>query len=174
MHYVSSSPTDALPPLDSSVFKICLIQSPQIDPQPGVLYVTPVWPRETQEDFSHRCAQAGARSFSSPAPEQDALALANKLASHYRTLHEQVADVAMHFFDITLKAPDLNSMVCYFSEIMHNPVIVYDEFFNPVISPDPRLEGYDRDPATLERCDLLNLFFYKQRVTFWDQESPQA
>ena len=170
----SSSPhTDVFPAFEPPIREICLAHSPQVELRPETLYVTAPWPHQHQEAFSLRCAQAGARALTSYTPEQDALALANKLAQQYRAMYEQMTDVAMHFFDITLKAPDLNAMVCYFREIMHNPVIVYDEFFNPVISPDPRLEGYDRDSATLERCDLMNLFFYKQRVVFWDKTAPQ-
>lgn len=173
MQESSSHRRDTFPPLDPTIREVCLAPSPEMEVQPETLYVTAPWPHQHQEAFSLRCAQAGARSLTSDAPEQDALALANGLAQHYRAMYEQMTDVAMHFFDITLKAPDLNSMVCYFREIMHNPVIVYDEFFNPVISPDPSMEGYDRDPATLERCDLMNLFFYKQRVVFWDQDAPR-
>lgn len=80
--------------------------------------------------------------------------------------YKKLLSLTLGFADITLKAPDLNSLITQFASVMNNPIIVYDEFFNIMISTDHRVEDYDRDPATLEKCTMTNLFYYKQRVVF--------
>lgn len=84
--------------------------------------------------------------------------------------YKKLLDLTLRFADITLKAPDLKSLIIQFESVMNNPIIVYDEFFNIMISTDHRVEDYDRDPTTLEKCTLTNLFYYKQRVVFQTDE----
>lgn len=95
------------------------------------------------------------------------------LTAHYRRQYKKVVEINLRFADITLKEPDLKLLVGYFEKIMKNPVIIYDEFFNIVLSTDRYLERYERDLSSMERCTMTNLFYYKQRVLFDDEDAPK-
>lgn len=86
--------------------------------------------------------------------------------------YETMMDITLRFADVTLKAPDLQSLIRCAAPVLKNPVIVYDEFFNVLISPDARLEEYERDPGTLEKYEMTNLFYYRQRVVFSRADAP--
>lgn len=89
--------------------------------------------------------------------------------------YEKIIDANLKFNDITLKYPSLGSMIKYFNQLMENPVIVYDEFFNIIAITNPLLSEYDRDETDLKRYELRNLFYYKQRVVFQEESlSPRS
>lgn len=96
------------------------------------------------------------------------------LTDHFRQQYDKVAEINLRFADITLKEPDLKLLVGYFEKIMKNPVIIYDEFFNIVLSTDSYLNEYERDRNTMEYCTMTNLFYYKQRVMFADENAPRS
>ncbi len=89
-----------------------------------------------------------------------------------RIWYEKIIDTNLKFNDITLKNPDIIRMVNYFNEIMKNPVIIYDEFFNITASTHDYLEEYDRHEDSIEEFEMQNLFYYKQRVTFLRKDAP--
>ncbi len=88
------------------------------------------------------------------------------LAEHERAWYEKIIETNLKFNDITLKEPDLLKMIQYFHSLMKNPVIIYDEFFNITDITDEWISDYDRDESDLHRCEMRNLFYYKQRVFF--------
>jgi len=85
----------------------------------------------------------------------------------------QVMETSMKFNEITLNNPDIVLMVNYFNEIMKNPVIIYDEFFNITAATADYLSEYDRDENELLQCELRNLYYYKQRVILKSIKAPK-
>ena len=90
-----------------------------------------------------------------------------------RAWYEKIIETNLKFNDITLKQPDIITMIKYFNKLMNNPVIVYDEFFNIIAITDETLSDYDRDEKDLNRYEMQNLFYYKQGVTFLDPGAPK-
>lgn len=88
--------------------------------------------------------------------------------------YEKIIETNLKFNDITLKQPDIITMIKYFNKLMNNPVIVYDEFFNIVAITDDTLSDYDRDENDLNRYEMQNLFYYKQGVTFLNPNAPKT
>lgn len=95
------------------------------------------------------------------------------LAQSHQLWYEKIIEANLKFNDITLKQPDLLAMIRYFHSLMKNPVIIYDEFFNVTDITDTRLCDYDRDENDLHRCELHNLFYYKQYVHFLRPDAPK-
>ena len=95
------------------------------------------------------------------------------LAEHERIWYERIIETNLKFNDITLKEPDLLKMIQYFHSLMKNPVIIYDEFFNITDITDEWICDYDRDENDLQRCEMRNLFYYKQRVFFCRPDAPK-
>lgn len=91
------------------------------------------------------------------------------LKNEEKLWYEKIIETNLKFNDITLKYPDLATMIKYFNRLMENPVIIYDEFFNIVAITNPLLSEYERDENDLKRYELHNLFYYKQRVMFQNQ-----
>ena len=89
-----------------------------------------------------------------------------------REWNEKVIETNLKFNNITLKDPDVMKMIIYFNEIMKNPVIIYDEFFNITVITHDYLEEYDRQEHTIEKIYMRNLYYYKQRVTFLREDAP--
>lgn len=87
--------------------------------------------------------------------------------------YEKVIETNLRFNDITLKAPDIITMIKYFNQLMQNPVIIYDEFFNISAITHEYLREYGEDETDIQRHELRNLFYYKQQVTFQSEDSPK-
>ncbi|EOS64328.1 hypothetical protein C816_03008 [Oscillibacter sp. 1-3] len=94
-------------------------------------------------------------------------------AEHKRIWYEKIIETNLRFNDITLKQPNLLTMIQYFHSLMKNPVIIYDEFFDVTDITDERISEYDRDESDLQRCEMHNLFYYKQRVFFSRPDAPK-
>lgn len=86
--------------------------------------------------------------------------------------NEKVIDTNLKFNNITLKTPDIMKMILCFNEVMKNPVIIYDEFFNVTTITHDYVEEYDRQENTIEKLYMRNLYYYKQRITFLSDEAP--
>lgn len=89
-----------------------------------------------------------------------------------RAWNEKIIETNLKFNNITLKSPDVIKMIICFNEIMKNPVIIYDEFFNITVITHDYLESYDRHENTMEKFHMRNLHYYKQRVTFLREDAP--
>jgi len=86
--------------------------------------------------------------------------------------YEKVIDTNLKFNDITLKQPDLLTMIKYFNQLMKNPVIIYDEFFNITVITDQRLSDYEADEINRKRYEMQNLYYFKQNVRFKNPDAP--
>lgn len=80
--------------------------------------------------------------------------------------YEKIIDANLKFNDITLKYPSLGSMIKYFNQLMENPVIVYDEFFNIIAITNPLLSEYDRDETDLKRYERAIYFIINSGLFF--------
>lgn len=89
-----------------------------------------------------------------------------------REWNEKIIETNLKFNNITLKSPDVMKMIICFNEIMNNPVIIYDEFFNITVITHDYIEEYDRQENTIQKLYMRNLHYYKQRVTFLREDAP--
>lgn len=80
--------------------------------------------------------------------------------------YDKIIEANLKFNDITLKRPDLVTMMKYFNQLMKNPVAVYDEFFNIIAITDEKLREYEEEQIEPQRYEMRNLFYYKQKVFF--------
>jgi purine catabolism regulator len=63
-------------------------------------------------------------------------------------------------------------MINYFKTIINNPIIIYDEFFNVIVSTDDYLHEYEKIPGSDEKNFLKNLYYYKQNIVFKNANMP--
>lgn len=94
------------------------------------------------------------------------------ISEHYKSEHNKILEINNKFSYISLKNPDIRLMIDYFKTIINNPIIIYDEFFNVIVSTDDHLNEYDKIPGTVEKDFLKNLYFYKQNITFKNANLP--
>ena len=94
------------------------------------------------------------------------------LRDHEKDWYEKIIDTFLRFGNITLKDPNIMHMITCFNDIMKNPVIVYDEFWNITVSTDTYLDLYARHEDTLQKLYIKNTYYYKQRVTFLNGTAP--
>ena len=92
--------------------------------------------------------------------------LSKVLREGERRWYDKIIEANLEFNDITLKEPNLVTMIKHFNKLIKNPVIIYDEFFNVMAATDEKLCDYDESSQKPQRCEMRNLFYYKQRVYF--------
>lgn len=93
------------------------------------------------------------------------------MIEYYKTKFDTVIDINNHFSYISLKTPDIKLMIEYFKSIIGNPIMIYDEFFNIIVSTDEYIKKYERVPGTEEKNFLKNLYYYRQRILLPDAEN---
>lgn len=89
----------------------------------------------------------------------------NFMTDHYKSKLNKIIEINNKFSYISLKTPDIQLMIDYFKTIIDNPIIIYDEFFNIIVSTDD-ISDYERIPETEEKNFLKNLYYYKQKIIF--------
>lgn len=92
--------------------------------------------------------------------------LSQVLKEGERRWYDSVIEANLKFNDITLKQPNLMTMIKYFNKLIQNPVIIYDEFFNVIAATDETLCDYEESRQEPVRYEMRNLFYYKQKVYF--------
>ena len=95
----------------------------------------------------------------------------NFMIEHYKAKLNTVVDINNHFSYISLKTPDIKLIIDYFKTIIDNPIMIYDEFFNVVVSTDDYIKNYERVPGTEEKNFLKNLYYYRQKITLTDSDN---
>lgn len=86
--------------------------------------------------------------------------------------YSKLLNIGLELSDISLKRPSFDNLMNYFRNVVHNPVIVYDEFFNVLEKTHDWTVEYDRSPQGYECLKLNNLIYYKQQVEFTDKNAP--
>ena len=86
--------------------------------------------------------------------------------------YTKLLNIGLELNDISLKRPSFDNLMNYFSNVVNNPVIVYDEFFNVLEKTHDWITEYDRSPKGYESLKLNNLIYYKQQVEFTDDNAP--
>lgn len=97
----------------------------------------------------------------------------NFISEYYKSSLNKIIEINTRFSYISLKCPDIKKMIDYFKSVINNPVIIYDEFFNIIVSTDDYLNEYEEIPGTIEKNFLKNLYFYKQNIIFKNIEGPK-
>ncbi len=94
----------------------------------------------------------------------------NFISEYYRSELNKIVEVNNRFSHISLKCPNIKTMIDYFKTVINNPVIIYDELFNIIVSTDNYIHEYEEMPETIEKSFLKNLYFYKQNIVFKNAE----
>lgn len=100
--------------------------------------------------------------------------LSEILMEGWKRKYRQICEVAGTFNNITLKAPNLKTLINSFKSMINNSVIVYDEFFNIVVATNKSFDDYQRLEASFEKCLLGHLFYYKQDIVYGRNNEKQC
>lgn len=100
--------------------------------------------------------------------------LSEILMENWKRKYVQICEVAGTFNNITLKSPNLKTLINYFKSVINNSVIIYDEFFKIVVSTNKSFDDYQRVDTSLEKCHLGHLFYYKQEIVYGKGNEKQC
>lgn len=84
---------------------------------------------------------------------------------------EKIIKTSLSFNNITLKDPDFMKMIILFNELIKNPVVIYDEFWNIIVLTADYLTDYDRH-GPITKLHTNSLHYYKQSVTLTKENAP--
>lgn len=101
-----------------------------------------------------------------------AFCIQSQISQYYRAELDKIIEVNNSFNHISLKAPDIKSIIECFKRVVNNPVMIYDEFLNVIVTTDNYIVEHDEVPGTKEKNFLHNLYFYKQQIIFRSSEAP--
>lgn len=96
----------------------------------------------------------------------------NYISEYYKLELKKIMEINNSFSHISLKTPDIKLIINYFNKVINNPVIIYDEFFNIIVSTDNYVHDYEEVQGTIEKNFLYNLYFYKQKILFKNDDVP--
>ena len=82
-----------------------------------------------------------------------------------RSVFQNVNDINIRFFRMSLKNDGIEAMISYFKEVIGNPVAIFDENFQFIIATDDCLRTHGIIKSTSENIYLNNLYFSKQKIS---------
>lgn len=97
-----------------------------------------------------------------------------------KTLHtleqswlKNTLDINLKFNNLSIEKVEIEPMLRYYKEITGDEIVIYDEFFNEKYSTFSTVCNYERNPESLRKRELKNLFYYFQRIEFENSQEDK-
>ena len=119
------------------------------------------------------CAQIVELDCECPS-EMICIELLQRINYFSKVMFQNINKVSTDFFRMALKAEGIETMLCYFKEVIGNPVAIFDERFQCIATTDDIMRGNGRIQTVSKNFHLNNLYFNKQKFIVTNVEKSKV